>query len=125
MARSGTLVTDAEFRVLEFLWSHGKTAVREIAFGIYRENTAAYHSTINSLLDQLESKGFVRRDRKGFAHQFEAAVNREQLVGMQVQLIADSHFGGAITPILLTLVGNIKLKRRDREAIIKILEELD
>ena len=123
MARPSAIVTDAELSVLNHLWEHGPSVVREIASALYSQNTPAYHSTVNSLLDQLEQKGYVARDRSGFAHSFAAAIDRPALVGTQLQQIADSYFDGALAPILLPLVDKIKLSKRDRETIRKIIDK--
>jgi predicted transcriptional regulator len=53
MARPSAIVTDAELSVLNHLWEHGPSVVREIAYALYSQNTPAYHATVNSLLDQL------------------------------------------------------------------------
>lgn len=124
MPRQSAIVTDAELAVLEHLWQEGSRTVREISQGVYGENTAAYHATVNSLLDQLEAKGYVGRDRSGFAHVFTVTVDRSQLVGLQLQEIADSHFQGALSPMLLTLIDKLKLRPRDRNAIRKIIEDI-
>ena len=124
MPRPGAIVTEAELLVLEYLWEHDGSIVREIAFGLYSDNTPAYHATVNSLLDQLEKKKFVKRDRSGFAHRFSASIERADLVKSQLQEIADSHFDGAFAPMLLSLVDKIKLGRRDRDAIRKIIDKI-
>ena len=124
MPRPSAIVTDAELSVLAYLWDHGPAVVREIAHAIYAANTPAYHATVNSLLDQLEAKGFVARDRSEHAHKFTARVERGELVGSQLQQIADSHFDGALTPMLLALVDKVKLSRRDREAIRKLIDKI-
>lgn len=124
MPRPSAIVTDAELAVLEYLWREGARTVREISYGVYGENTAAYHATVNSLLDQLEAKGYVERDRSGFAHVFTAAIDRSKLVAWQLQEIADSHFQGALCPMLLTLVDHLQLRPRDRNAIRKIIEDI-
>ena len=122
MARPSAIVTEAELSVLTHLWEHGSSVVREISYAIYSDNTPAYHATVNSLLDQLEQKGYAARDRSSFAHSFTATIDRSELVGSQLQQIADSHFKGVLTPMLLSLVEKIKLSRRDRETIRKIID---
>ncbi len=124
MPRPSAIVTAAELAVLDHLWEFGPAIVREIAFGLYSENTPAYHATVNSLLDQLEQKEFVSRDRTGFAHRFTAKIERSELVGSQLQQLADSHFDGAMAPMLLSLVEKVKLGQRDREAICKIIDKI-
>ena len=123
MARPTAIVTEAELSVLNHLWEQGPSVVREIAYALYSENTPAYHATVNSLLDQLEKKGYVDRDRSDFAHSFTATIERSTLVGSQIQQIADSYFDGALTPMLLPLVDKIKLSKRDRETIRKIIDK--
>ena len=123
MARPSAIVTDTELSVLNHLWEHGPSVVREISFALYSQNTPAYHATVNSLLDQLEQKGYVARDRSGFAHSFTATIDRPTLVGTQLQQLADSYFDGALTPMLLPLVDKIKLGKRDRETIRKIIDK--
>ena len=123
MARPSAIVTEAELSVLNHLWEQGPSVVREIAYALYSENTPAYHATVNSLLDQLEKKGYVARDRSGFAHSFTATIDRSTLVGSQIQQIADSYFDGALTPMLLPLVDKINLSKRDRETIRKIIDK--
>jgi len=124
MPRPASVVTDAELSVLVFLWDHGPAVVREIAHGLYSTNTPSYHATVNSLLDQLDAKGFVTRDRTGFAHVFRATIDRSALVGKQLEQIAASHFGGSLAPMLLTLADKVKLSRRDRETLRKIVENI-
>ena len=123
MPRASAVVTAAELSVLNFLWENGPSVVRVISSTLYQENTPAYHATVNSLLDQLEKKGYVTRDRSGYAHQFEAAVERDELIGTELQQIADSHFGGALAPMLMPLVEKINLSKRDRDAIQKIIDK--
>ena len=123
MARPSAIVTEAELSVLNHLWEQGPSVVREIAYALYSDNTPAYHATVNSLLDQLEKKGYVARDRSGFAHSFTATIDRSTLVGNQIQQIADSYFDGALTPMLLPLVDKINLSKRDRETIRKIIDK--
>ena len=125
MPRQSAVVTDAELSVLDFLWSQSSASVRDIAQAVYQKNTAAYHATVNSLLDQLEAKGYVHRDRSNFAHLFSAKVDRSVVVGKQIQQIADRHFDGALSPMFLALVENMKLKPKDLKAIRRIVDDID
>lgn len=125
MPRQSAIVTDAELAIMEFLWGHGPASVRDISAAVYRANTPAYHATVNSLLENLEEKKHVARDRGSFAHLFTAKIDRSSLVGKQLQQLADSHFDGALSPMLLALIDNLRLKPRDRSAIMKIIQDLD
>jgi predicted transcriptional regulator len=80
---------------------------------------------VKSLLERLADKGFIVCRQQGGIHFFLAAVERETFVAQQLQLLADSNFGGSLTPLLNTLVDNVKLCRKDREAIRRIIEKID
>jgi predicted transcriptional regulator len=125
MSRETKTVTETEFAILDVLWDRGPTTVRGIVETIYAKHTHSLHAGVKSLLERLADKGFVVCQRRGIAHRFSAAVDREAFVAQQLQLIADSNFGGSLTPLLMTLVDNVKLSRGDREAIRKIIEKID
>ena len=122
MPRNVADVTETELAIMDVLWSRGQSAVRDIVVAVYGEHTPSLHMTVKSLLERLEGKGYVECDKSGFAHRFSAKVSREAYVGQQLKQLADSHFKGAVAPMLLTLVDRVKLSRKDREAIRKIIE---
>jgi predicted transcriptional regulator len=118
-------VTETELAILDVLWDHGQIAVREIVDALYDEHRPSLHATVKSLLDRLIEKGFVERDASQFAHQFSAKVDRATFVGQQLQQIVNSHYDGAIAPMLHALVDHTKLSRKDRVAIRRIIDEVD
>lgn len=118
-------LTDAELSVMEVLWSRdGGAAIREIVLAVYGRHEHSLHGGVKSFLDRLIEKGYVRVDKAGFAHRFFPVVTREQYVGQQLRQMADSHFGGSVTPLLLTLVEQARLTKRDRAAIEKLIQNI-
>jgi hypothetical protein len=79
----------------------------------------------HSLLDRLAAKGHVAGDRSGFAHRYVAKIDRHAFVGEQLRQLADTHFGGSLSPMLLTLVDLAKLKKSERDAIRKIVDGME
>jgi predicted transcriptional regulator len=122
MPRNAADVTETELAILDVLWERGPSAVRDIVKALYDEHTPSLHATVKSLLERLEGKGYIRCDKSGFAHRFSAKVTRQAYVGEQLEQLAKSHFGGALAPMLLSLVERIALSRKDREAIRKIID---
>jgi predicted transcriptional regulator len=118
-------VTDAELSVLEFLWDRPQgTPIREIVIEMYGRHEHSLHAGVKSFLDRLMEKGFVRVDKTDFAHRFFAEITRQEYVGKHLKRLAESHFGGSLTPLLLSLLDQAKLKRADRVAIGKIIENM-
>ena len=63
MSRSPQDVTDAELAVLEVLWDEGPCSRRRIADVLYPGGQPAHYTTVQKLLERLESKGLVARTR--------------------------------------------------------------
>ncbi len=123
MSREPVSVTDAELAILEVLWHAGRATITELTAALYDERTPARYGTVQKLLERLESKKCVRRDRKSFAHQFEANIQREELIGHRLQEVAEKLCEGSLTPLLLHLVGATKLSAQDRTRLLKLIDE--
>jgi predicted transcriptional regulator len=118
-------ITDAELAVMEILWDRpaGET-IREIVLAVYGRHEHSLHGGVKSFLDRLIEKKFVRVDKTEFSHRFFAALTREAYVGRQLKRMAESHFGGAMAPMLLSLVDQTSLSKKDRAAIEKLIENI-
>lgn len=76
MARLG----DLERSVMDVLWdSVGWLTAREVAARLHHERDLAY-TTVLTVLERLERKGFVQRQRAARAHRYKAADAREAVV---------------------------------------------
>jgi|GEM_PF-101140 len=76
MARLG----DLERSVMDVLWdSDGWLTAREVAARLQHERDLAY-TTVLTVLERLEKKGFVRRQRAARAHRYRASDAREAVV---------------------------------------------
>ncbi|MCM3883480.1 BlaI/MecI/CopY family transcriptional regulator [Frankia sp. R82] len=76
MARLG----DLERSVMDVLWSSdGWLTAREVAARLDHERDLAY-TTVLTVLERLERKGFVRRQRAARAHRYAAVDSREAVV---------------------------------------------
>ena len=124
MARKSAVVTETELAILEVLWDYEPCTIREIVDRIYQKHSPALHATVKSLLDRLSSKGFIHADAAGFMLRFSTRVSRQSYVAQELGRLADSHFGGALAPLLLSLVDQAKLSRKERDAVLKIIETI-
>jgi predicted transcriptional regulator len=125
MRRNQADVTEAELALLEAIWEHGPATIRQLAERVYAQEGASVHATVQKLLDRLHAKGFVRRDRGGSAHVFEAAIDREALIGRRLRAVADALCGGSLTPLLTHLVERHELSARERNDLRALIDRLD
>jgi BlaI family penicillinase repressor len=125
MARSPQDVTDKELEILQVLWDQGPATIRQIADQLYPEGGAAQYATVQKLLDRLEEKAYVSRERRQPAHTFVAAVARGELIGRRLQAMAEQLCGGSLTPLLTHLVKAKRLSARERQELRDLIDNLD
>jgi predicted transcriptional regulator len=125
MARTPQDVTDTELAVLQLLWDQGPATIRRITDALYPQGGTAHYATVQKLLDRLEAKGCVSRDRRPPAHTFSAVIGRDDLIGRRLEDVAEKLCGGSLTPLLTHLVRARRLNSREREELRALIEELD
>ena len=97
-------MTDAELAVLQALWERGPATVRQLADAVYPGGGATEYGTVHKLLERLESKGCIRRARRGREYLVEASVGRDDLLGRELEALVDKMCGGSLQPLLSHLV---------------------
>jgi BlaI family penicillinase repressor len=125
MSRQQHDVTEAEQALLQSLWESGPATIRQLAERVYKEGGASVYATVQKLLDRLESKGFVKRDRRTGVHVFAPAIDREELIGRRLRAVADSLCGGSLSPLLSHLVEGRGLSEAERRELRDLIDRLD
>ncbi|MBC8113077.1 MAG: BlaI/MecI/CopY family transcriptional regulator [Candidatus Saccharimonas sp.] len=125
MARTPQDITDAELSVLQVIWERQIATVRELTERLYPEGTSAQHATVQKLLERLEAKNYVKRNRQTWPHQFSAGVEREFLIVRQLQSTADKLCQGELHPLLTSLVKTHGMTAKERKSLRGLLDELD
>jgi predicted transcriptional regulator len=118
-------VTDAELAVLQVLWDQGSATIRCITDTLYPGGTDAHYATVQKLLERLEAKGHVARDRSSHAHVFRAVTDRDVLVGRRLRAMAEKLCGGLMGPLLTHLVRAEELTAHERQELRALMNELD
>ena len=124
MSRPAQDVTESELNVLHVLWDRGRCSTRQITDVLYPEGdaSAAQYATVQKLLERLEEKGLVARDRSLFVHTFTAAANRDELIGRRLRALADKLCGGSLAPIVSHLAKNQSLTEAERKALRDLID---
>lgn len=117
-------ITDAEREVMRALWDEGPGAVREVHERLAATGLDWSRSTVITLLQRLEKKGFVASDKSGFAFVFRAAVTREELVQQRMAELADDLCEGQWAPLLLAFTQRQKMKPKEIAELQKLVDQL-
>jgi predicted transcriptional regulator len=97
-------IADAEWAVLQQLWEQGPATVRQLADVLYPRGGPSEYATVHKLLERLEAKGYVRRDRGAGVYVFRATVERDAVIGQQLEALVEKMCGGSLQPLLSNLI---------------------
>jgi predicted transcriptional regulator len=118
-------LANAELGVMELLWQQDRMTARHIREQLYPGATKAQHGTVQRLLQRLEDKGFVERDRSLPVHLFSALVSREAYASSQLESLADKLTGGSLVPMITHLIEQKKISRAEIERLRQVLQGTD
>ncbi|SRR5712692_8218912 len=115
--------TPLELHIMQALWDHGVSSIREILDTFPADDRPAY-TTVQTTVYRLETKKAVRRAKKiSNAHIFEAVVSRD---ATQTRLLDEvlKLFGGRMQPVMARLIESGKLTMEDVQEAQKTLRKL-
>ncbi len=118
-------LANAELAVMELLWDDEGLTARAIRERLYPNQTKAQHGTVQRLLQRLEGKGLVERDRNPPVHVFRATCSRSAYAGGQLESLADKLTGGSIAPLVTHLMEQKKLRPADIQRLRDLLNKGD
>ena len=107
---------------MELLWEEDRLTSRHIREKLYPGATKAQHGTVQKLLQRLEDKGFVERDRTLSVHLFSAAISREAYASGQLEDLAEKLTGGSLAPLITHLLEEKRLSRAEITRLRRILD---
>jgi BlaI family transcriptional regulator, penicillinase repressor len=114
--------TDAELEILHVVWELGVATVRQVHEAISSRRPVAYTTTM-TMLGLLVKKGHLRREEQGRAFVYRPAHSKSRVVGRMLDDFVARVFRGSARPLVLALVRDRKLSKRDLEEIARIADE--
>ena len=116
-------LANAELGVMDLLWQDEQLTARQIRDQLYADATKAQHGTVQKLLQRLEDKGYVTRNRSLSVNMFSAAISRQTYAGQQLESLADTLTAGSFAPLSTHLVETRKISRGEIDRIRAILDQ--
>ncbi len=116
-------LANSELAIMDLLWEKTKLTARQIRETLYPKATKAQHGTVQKLLQRLEDKDFVMRDRSQYVHMFMAKITRQEYAASQLESLASKLTAGSFAPLITHLVETSKISDEEIEEIKNILDE--
>lgn len=119
----GRNITDTEMNVLRSLWSETPLSAKEITVRLYPSCTESDLGTVHSMLQRLEKKGCVTRDRSSRPHLFSPTVSQGEVAGSQLQDLASRVTGGSLSAFLTHLVQADSVSDDELKEIRRLIDQ--
>ncbi len=116
-------LANAELAVMELLWEEDRLTARAIREQLYPGAAKAQHGTVQRLLQRLEDKGYVERDRTLPVHFFSATISRQAYAGSQLESLAEKLTEGSVAPLITHLLQEKKISRTEIKKLRELLYE--
>jgi predicted transcriptional regulator len=113
-------LTDREADIMRVLWERGPSSVAEVRAAL--ENDLA-HTTVQTMLRILESKGFVSHAEEGRQHRFYAMVPETVAQQSAVKHLVTKLFRGSSELLFTQLVSEQKLTPEQIKRMRKLLSD--
>jgi BlaI family penicillinase repressor len=114
-------ISDAEWEVMEVIWSRSPLTANEIIEGLRPRNSWA-PTTIRTMLARLVDKKIVAIQKHEGSMSFRPLVSREECVHRESESFVERVFGGATNPLLLHFVKKADLSPEEIRELQKILK---
>lgn len=115
-------VSETELAILQVLWEHGRLTARQITERLYPSQTASDVATVQKLVQRLQAKKLVGRDRTLFVHVLYPLVDRNEFAAQQLAEAAHKLTSGSLKPLLTHLVETDQLSPEEQDEIRRLLE---
>jgi len=109
---------------MKVVWQLETATVRDVHDALSKRRPLAY-TTVLTMMKVLEQKGYVSKTQAERAFVYRPARPRQQVIGAMVREFVDRVFDGASRPMLLHLVKETKLTDKQRNALLRAIDETE
>lgn len=88
-----------ETEVMEAVWDHGDTTVRDVHAALARRRNIAY-TTVMTTMGRLAGKGLLARDTSSLAHRYRPTLSRDEYAKSMVHSVVDWLVGSFPEPAI-------------------------
>jgi predicted transcriptional regulator len=115
-------LTPLESLIMDVVWDQGEVTVRNVQDALRSKRDLAYTSVL-TMMQVLERKGFVESQRNGRANVYRPTVSRARFGLRSAVDIVNSFFSGSVPAMLSHFAETDRLSEEDLRALREIVEK--
>ena len=113
-----------ELALMKVVWRRREVSVRDVYETLRGRRQIAY-TTVMTMMNTLEAKGYLRRTLHGRAYQYRPAVPERRVVKTLVKEFVARVFDGASATLLAHLVSERELTDDERRELRRLIDEAE
>jgi BlaI family penicillinase repressor len=117
-------LTDAELEIMHVIWELESATVRQVHEFLNQQRPLAY-TTVMTMMNILEEKGHLTRRKEGRAYRYEPVRPKSQVISGMVDEFVRRVFEGSATPLVVSLVKDKKISKKDLDEIARMIRETE
>lgn len=111
-----------QLRIMQVLWDRGRANARQIT-DVLNESEAVAHSTVQTLLRQLEDKGAVGHEAEGRTFVFFPKLKQDRVQRTAVRNLVERVFAGDVGGLVAHLLNHEKMSTDELSKLRRLIDE--
>ena len=120
--------TEAELEILQVLWNHGPTTVREVHDYLINQRSGSrnigYTTTLKNMQNMVQKK-LLLRDNSQRSHVYAAAIRQADTQRVLLDRFLDTAFGGSASQLVMQALGHQKTSPEELQQIKALIDQLE
>ena len=115
-------ISEAEHHVMKIIWKNNPIMASEI-INVLTEKTYWKPKTIKTLINRLLTKGAIGYEKSGREYNYYPVIEESDFVKTESRMFVKRLFGGAMKPMLVSMVENEDLTLEDIDELRQYIVE--
>lgn len=115
-------LTEAELRIMQVVWQKERATVAEVTDALKAEADLAY-TTVLTMMQILERKGYLTHERAGRAFVYEPAVPKSDASRDALKQVISRFFDNSAELLVLNLLENEEISPKELRRLKKLIDD--
>ena len=111
-----------QLQIMRVLWGRGEATARDVTDDLSAQEPIA-HSTVQTLLRQLEGKGAVAHERRDRTFVFRPLVQEDAVSRTSLRDVLDRVYQGSVFGLVSHLLENERISPEELERLRRLIDE--
>ncbi|MHC4878731.1 MAG: BlaI/MecI/CopY family transcriptional regulator [Planctomycetota bacterium] len=116
-------LTERELEIMQVFWDYGEQTPQEVRGRLAEAGRDLAYTTVATLVRILLEKGFVQQTNDERPFRYEPARSFEEVSGNLVNDLLSRVFGGSTEKLLVSLLDQKQLSKKERDTLRRMLDE--